>query len=434
MHTLAQLKSGVLKGSISLKLSEGLEEFPREIFTLADSLEVLDLSGNNLSELPADFGRLQKLRILFCSGNPFTSLPGVLGDCPQLDIAGFKACSIETIPVAALNPNLRWLILTDNRLSELPPEIGRCLRMQKLMLAGNRITTLPPELSYCRNLALLRISANRLVDLPGWLFRMPRLFWLAFSGNDFSHVEPVSILPHVAWSQLHIRNLLGEGASGNIYQADFNQGTEERPVAVKVYKGAVTSDGLPEDEMSAAIAAGAHKGLVTLLGRLDGHPEGRHGLIMELIPPHFSNLGGPPSLQSCTRDVFSNGQRITVEVALRVVSTIASVAQHLHSMSIMHGDLYAHNTLVDVAGNTLISDFGAASFYTNLSSDAATALERIEVGAFGCLLEDVINLSSEDEDGTLKRLIALKESCLVPSVSSRPRFADIKKMLSSITA
>jgi Leucine-rich repeat (LRR) protein len=39
---------------------------------------VLDLTGNQLSELP-DAGRMQKLRILFCSENNFTELPEVLG-------------------------------------------------------------------------------------------------------------------------------------------------------------------------------------------------------------------------------------------------------------------------------------------------------------------------------------------------------------------
>ncbi|PXB90936.1 protein kinase, partial [Pseudomonas aeruginosa] len=46
MHTLQQLRSGELAGATRLDLSCGLREFPREIFELADSLEVLNLSGN----------------------------------------------------------------------------------------------------------------------------------------------------------------------------------------------------------------------------------------------------------------------------------------------------------------------------------------------------------------------------------------------------
>ena len=67
MQTLQQLLSGELIGTKKLKLSCGLTEFPSEIFTLADTLELLDLSGNQLSQLPEDFGRFKKLKIAFFS-------------------------------------------------------------------------------------------------------------------------------------------------------------------------------------------------------------------------------------------------------------------------------------------------------------------------------------------------------------------------------
>src|SRR5690606_26874795 len=129
-----------------LDLSEGLTEFPPEIFALADSLEVLNLSGNQLSSLPEDLPRLHKLRILFCSDNAFNEVPSILGDCPALEMVGFKANRIHSLPASALPRKLRWLILTDNRLEQLPAEIGQCERLQKLMLAGNRLRSLPATL------------------------------------------------------------------------------------------------------------------------------------------------------------------------------------------------------------------------------------------------------------------------------------------------
>ena len=95
MHSLEDLRAGKLAGSRRLKLACGLEAFPPEIFDLADTLEVLDLSGNALSSLPDDLSRLHKLRILFCSDNRFTVLPEVLGCCPRLDMVGFKANRIQ---------------------------------------------------------------------------------------------------------------------------------------------------------------------------------------------------------------------------------------------------------------------------------------------------------------------------------------------------
>ncbi len=423
MQTLAQLRSGALKGAVSLKLSEGLSHFPEEIFELADTLELLDLSRNELTELPADFGRLKKLKILFCSDNPFTELPVVLGDCPKLEMVGFKANKITTIPAASLNTNLRWLILTNNHIAELPKEIGNCYRMEKLMLAGNELTALPEELSHCSNLSLLRISANNLAALPGWLLAMPRLSWLAFAGNLFGTGAHAATLPFINWQELHIDRMLGEGASGIIYGGTMQGETAKKDIAIKVFKDAVTSDGLPQDEMNAAIEAGSHPGLVRLIGQIAAHPENKKGLVMDLIPEHFYNLGMPPAFNTCTRDVFKDGFHLSIAQAVKIAGTIASVASQLHTKGIMHGDLYAHNTLVDNEGNTLFGDFGAASFYDTTDANIASALERIEISAFGYLLDDLISLCNEQgvHPGFAK-LKSLRDACIAPAVASRPGF------------
>src|SRR5690606_34391903 len=166
MHTLDQLRRGELKGITRLDLRAEISHFPDEIFSLADSLEVLNLSGNRLSHLPADLPRLRKLRILFCSDNEFTQVPEVLGQLPQLEMIGFKANAISHLPASALPHGLRWLILTDNQLTELPDELGHCTQLQKLMLAGNQLRSLPASLADCHRLELLRLSANRFEQLP----------------------------------------------------------------------------------------------------------------------------------------------------------------------------------------------------------------------------------------------------------------------------
>ena len=430
MQTLQQLQNGELKGAISLKLSEQLTYFPVEIFELADTLEVLDLSGNQLTVLPADFGRLKKLRIFFCSDNLFTLLPEVLGDCPLLDIVGFKSNVIETIQVKALNPNLRWLILTNNKIGILPAEIGNCPRMQKLMLAGNRLQTLPLELSKCRNLSLLRISANRLSYLPEWLLSMPKLSWLAFSGNLFSKNTDAGSLDYLNWADLEISHLLGEGASGVISKATWQNNEDVQEVAVKIFKGTMTSDGLPEDEMNAYILAGEHPGLVQLIGQIDAHPENKKGLVMGLIPERFFNLGLPPSLVSCTRDVFKDGLSLSARQVLQIAGTIASLAAQLHSKGIMHGDLYAHNTLIDAEGNTLFGDFGAACFYDTSDLALAAALERLEVSAFGHLLDDLLSLCNESgEHPLLIKLGTLRDLSRADDVPSRPSFSKLSDEL-----
>lgn len=419
-----------------LKLACGLTEFPREIFDLADTLEVLDLSGNALSALPDDLPRLSKLRILFASNNPFTELPEVLGQCPQLSMVGFKANRIRRVSGKALAPTLRWLILTDNEIDALPAEIGNCTQLQKLMLAGNRLRTLPEELAACSRLELLRVAANQLSALPAWLLRLPRLAWLAYAGNPFSEALEAAALTDtpsgdIPWDALKLEQPLGEGASGVIYRAELVSRDASRPVAVKLFKGAVTSDGLPDCEMAACIRAGDHANLIPVAGKVKDHPAGTHGLVMELIDPQFSNLASPPSFESCTRDIYGANTRFDMASVFSLAYGMASAASHLHRQGIMHGDLYAHNILHGGEGRALLGDFGAASFYDARDRGIGLALEQLEVRAFGCLLEELLDrCDGLDTHAVIAaKLLELKDNCLSEDIDSRPSFEDIAERL-----
>ncbi|RZL82718.1 MAG: protein kinase, partial [Variovorax sp.] len=342
--------------------------------------------------LPDDMARLHRLRVLFCSNNVFTVLPASLGACPALEMIGFKANRIHTVPADALPPQLRWLILTDNAIETLPPGWDRFARLQKLMLAGNRLRELPADMAGCRRLELLRIAANRFDALPQWLMAMPRLAWLACAGNPFSDANEAAALsaqpvPRIDWSQLTLGQRLGEGASGVIHQALWQRDAgQAEPVAVKLFKGTVTSDGWPHSEMAACMAAGSHAGLIPVRGRIANHPEGTQGLVLELVPARFVNLAAPPSLDSCTRDVYATDATWPLPVALAMAGRIASAAAQLHARGMLHGDLYGHNILHDGGGAALLGDFGAASFVD--TGAQAWALERVEVRAFGILLEE----------------------------------------------
>ena len=137
MSTLAQLQSGALNGAPHIEISDNLTEFPVELYQQVDTLEILDLSNNHLTELSDDFHRFTQLKILFCSMNAFKELPEVLGKCQNLEMIGFKDCQIKHVSAQALPPKLRWLILTGNQLTELPDSFDKTPRLQKLALANN---------------------------------------------------------------------------------------------------------------------------------------------------------------------------------------------------------------------------------------------------------------------------------------------------------
>jgi len=540
MDTLAQLRAGTLAGIRRLDLSCGLTHFPPEIFQLADTLEVLNLSGNALHSLPDDLGRLRHLRVLFCSDNRFTELPASIGQCRQLDILGFKANQIRHVPAEALPPSLRWLILTDNCIEQLPDTLGECAGLQKLMLAGNRLHHLPATLAACTQLELLRISANRLRALPDWLLALPRLAWLAYAGNPLDagradstgltgsgeladsidsgaradlaelaeraeladSIDSVELagradsaeltesmqlsasaapsIRDIAWDSLFLQETLGEGASGVIYRALWSDPADSaqppQPVAVKLFKGHVTSDGSPLDELAACLAAGSHAHLIGAQGQISGAPEGRAGLLMALIAPSFENLAGPPSLASCTRDCYATERRFGLSVALRIANGIASAAAHLHARQLLHGDLYGHNILYNGEGGCLLGDFGAASFYPGSATGQlqsqdqaqvksqsqgqgqgqgetwaqqaqqthataptptqaqaqAQALQRIEVRAFGILLGELLDRCDSRATTALEHWCSLQRRCTQAAVLARPSFAQITAALADI--
>lgn len=446
MHDLEILQSGGYKDAAltKLKLTCPLRSFPTEIFELGTSLEQLDLSGTGLSSLPADFGRnLPNLKIAFFSQCAFSTFPSALASCPRLEMVAFRGNGMASIPEDALPPQLRWLILTDNKLSSLPRSIGKCERLQKCMLAGNRLQTLPDELQHCKKLALLRLSSNNLRTLPDWLFSMPELAFLSFAGNPCSASEDVALpddnqrgLAHVNWSELKVLHTLGEGASGIISMGLWRIAQyTTADVAIKLFRGALTSDGTPQDEMAACIAAGQHQNIIDVLGRIHGHPDEANGafkggLVMQLVPSYYQTLGQPPSLLTCTRDTYPPGARLSVDNAVNILKGIAAAAAHLHYKKITHGDLYAHNILTSKDGHAMLGDFGAATVH---GGKVPPLVEKLEVLAFAHLVEDLLGLvtvTTEEQRAVVQGLLDMHQRCSTKTVPARPSF---KQLLVEIT-
>ncbi len=434
MHTLESLRAGLLPPLTRLQLAENLTEFPREIFQLADSLEILDLSNNKLSKLPEDFGRLHRLKVLFLSQNQFTEVPRVLAECPALSMIGFKSNQISCVPEGALPKTTRWLILTDNKIHTLPHSMGHLPALQKLMLAGNLLKTLPSSMAGCTRLELLRISANQLVELPQWLLHLPKLSWLAFAGNPFLNALETKLPQHCA-SDIDVHELLGEGASGLIHRATLHHSDTAigpQNVALKLFKGEVTSDGNPLDELIASANTGSHPNIVHIFAKYTDQKQ--LGLLMDLIPQRFSCLGLPPSFETCTRDTFPESLRIPAIHIASIVQQIASAMTHLHQRKLCHGDLYTHNLLTDDQHQIMLGDFGAASLYTPLSNAEHHSLQRLEVRAFGCLIDDLLQRCDEKEEtACYSMLTQLSERCMHSLVDDRPSFDDIEEKFNTFT-
>eukprot|EP01031_Cornospumella_fuschlensis_P043568 gene43568-53268_t len=262
------IESGQKPSKVDLS-NEGLTSFPDILYRIKDDVEFINFGGNHLSSLPDEIVEFRNLRILFFANNNFTSVPACLGSLPCIRMLSFKSNKLTEVPEASLSASIKWLILTDNLLTELPKSIGKLTGLRKLMLSGNKLTRLPPELQHCRDLELCRLACNRLSDLPDWFMQLPKLTWLAYSGNMPKPSREVQRSPEVSWDMITVCEKLGEGASGTVYKVlvggDLLHLGGEKGYAMKVFKGEITSDGLAEDEITVNELLGMHPRFIKVL-------------------------------------------------------------------------------------------------------------------------------------------------------------------------
>ena len=422
--------------------------FESDILPHAETLEILNLGGNHMTELPDSFAKLKKLKILFFASNDFESIPMVLKDI-ELNMLSFKGNQLKSIPEGALNPSITWLILTDNQLTSLPRGIGKLTGLRKVMLAANKLTSLPEEMKQCVNIELIRLSSNALTELPDWLLELPRLSWIAFAGNkglpgteineDTNNESEFEVIDY---ADLDVKEKLGEGASGEVYRALHSN----REVALKFFRGAATSDGLPEDEIKVMQQLGNHDSSVSILGTVKGAPGGQLAAVLPLIPPSFKILGNPPSFDTCTRDTYPKEKSFTTRETIDILEAIAGVCHHLHCRGLSHGDIYAHNILVEEKGGdsgervlirtrSKLSDFGAASFASFLHPKQVSLLEKVEVRAFGCLVEELTDRivgEGEETAAVVGQLRDLQKRTRMDEVHTRPSFFDVHVELTGL--
>lgn len=421
-----------------IKLAEGLTAFPHELYQHAETLEHLDLSDNRLSNLPADFGRFVALKRLFLTNNCFERIPQVLASCPRLTMVSFKGNGLKAFDESSLPVGLEWLILTDNSLRELPDDFGRYRQLKKLALSGNQLSALPESMAHCRELELARLSLNRFESFPDWLFELPKLAWLALGANPATPVSNHSNIPTEDIANYQLDAELGTGASGTIYLAHHKD--SPAPVALKKFKGWLTSDGCPRDELSNALNAGLHPNLIPIVANISGLD--LPAMVMQLIPGTFHSLGMPPSFATITHDTYPRELILSGAQILILAQQVSSAMTHLHSAYISHGDLYSHNMLVNDEAGLYLGDFGAATALESLPAHQAAAFKQLEVRAFGYWLDEMLcrlpaNLGIDGECGdetakTLHSLETLRDLCLQETNTLRPSFTDIETTLSAL--
>jgi hypothetical protein len=252
---------------------------------IADLIGGLDLSNNNLAQLPPEIGQLSRLIVLNVAFNKLTALPPEFTDLVKLRILNladnsdlkkvppevFELRELTALDLARTNlveippaieqlSKLTKLHLPRNRLGKLPPEIGHLTRLNSLHVSRNEnlaelppqigqlheltelhvsncnLKSLPPEIKQLRKLAILHLSDNQLTELPGEIGHLRELRRIDLNNNRLEKLPPqIALLSKLTHLDLRGNSLtaVSEGVKGI-----------DRTVTT-VYFGSETDSGFP---------------------------------------------------------------------------------------------------------------------------------------------------------------------------------------------
>eukprot|EP01088_Endostelium_zonatum_P003311 TRINITY_DN1451_c0_g1_i1.p1 TRINITY_DN1451_c0_g1~~TRINITY_DN1451_c0_g1_i1.p1 ORF type:complete len:656 (-),score=116.36 TRINITY_DN1451_c0_g1_i1:32-1999(-) len=174
------------------------------------NIEVLTLTGNQMTVMDSAIGLLLHLRELMMNGNRIKVLPPQIGRCVKLEKIHIANNLLTTLPLEiGYLVKLEELLLNGNPLGTgtqpstsalgdpepgggIPRTIGKCSNVQILDLSGCQLDSLPNELTRMPNLLELNLSCNDLKVLPATMGRMTRLAKLDLSDNQIKDL-PISM-------------------------------------------------------------------------------------------------------------------------------------------------------------------------------------------------------------------------------------------------
>jgi Leucine-rich repeat (LRR) protein len=173
-----------------LNLSHNLIEYvPPQLFVNLTQLVHLDLSNNQLETIPPQLRRLTCLQTLILSDNPLGQ--NQLRQLPSL--TNLRCLSLRNTQRSPQNlptsletlDKVTDIDLSQNDLLKVPSLLFSLPNLKRINLSGNQISDLPPDLGdFWKDLESLNLARNRLKSLPNSLCKMERLKRLFLSSNQ----------------------------------------------------------------------------------------------------------------------------------------------------------------------------------------------------------------------------------------------------------
>nr|XP_006819738.1 PREDICTED: protein LAP2-like [Saccoglossus kowalevskii] len=162
---------------------KSLPKYPEVVGTLVNLTE-LWVDSNTLSKIPSFIGNLKRLQYFDGSKNKIESLPPEVDGLESLTDMHLSTNCLKLLPesIGKLS-KLSTLKVDDNQLSMLPYSIGGMISMEELILNMNDLQELPPSIGLLRNIRHLNVDDNLLFDLPSELGSCSHIRLLSLRGN-----------------------------------------------------------------------------------------------------------------------------------------------------------------------------------------------------------------------------------------------------------
>lgn len=200
-------------------------------------------------------------------------------------------------------------------------------------------------------------------------------------------------------------------------------------VAVKLFRSDTSPDGHCKTEIAISLLL-CHSNLPRVLATVHDQSGKVVGLLMPLL--RGGAMADRPDGVSVLRCRWEQDTSFSESFVLKVGMQVASALHHLHRQHyICHGDIYAHNIVIDQdSGNACLLDFGASFHYDPKDQ---VDFQRLEVRAYGLFLQDLllhIRVRRQQQSHTSNDpLMNLVKACICEEVRKRPEFAEIVQIL-----